>query len=311
MASFCSLIVITLFFAAVFLMNPAAAAADPPSTPVYSRIISLYAAHTENLITLGAGECLIGIDRQSVHLKGAAGKPVFSYHDDPERFLAARPDLVLIRPMIERGYPQLVARLEKSGIRVVSLQPTAVDQLAGYWRYLGALSGRAVRADAMVRSFENAVAEFNALSAAVSSPKRVYFEAMHAQMKTFTPGAMAIFALETAGGINVAADAPIRAENNIAIYGKERLLSHGPAIDVFLFQHGTMNPVSTEMILAEPGFGVIAAVNTRQVFPVDEAIVSRPTLRLLQGIYQIGCILYPETWCKAGKKILLDAGVGE
>ena len=47
-------------------------------------------------------------------LAGAAGKTVFSYHDDPERFLGARPDLVLIRPMIARGYPRLVLRLKRS-----------------------------------------------------------------------------------------------------------------------------------------------------------------------------------------------------
>lgn len=300
---------IILFVAAGCAMGASSAMAG--TTGVYTRIISLYAAHTENLIAMGAGETLIGIDRQSSHLPGAAQKPVFSYHDDPERFLVARPDLVLIRPMIARGYPQLVARLEKSGIRVVSLQPTTVEQLAGYWRYLGSLSGQAARADAMVRSFERAIAEFRQLSAAVAAPKQVYFEAMHNHMKTFTPGSMAIFALETAGGINVAADAPVRAENNISIYGKERLLSHGPAIDVFLFQQGVMNPVSKAMILAEPGFERIAAVQKEQVFPVDETIVSRPTLRLLQGICQIGCILYPETWCEAGKKILLNAGFSE
>ena len=73
-------------------------------------------------------------------MAGAEGKEIFSYHDDPERFLATRPDLVLIRPMIARGYPRLVQRMEQSGIRVVSLQPTTVDQLAGYWRFLGQLA---------------------------------------------------------------------------------------------------------------------------------------------------------------------------
>lgn len=288
----------------------APAAASSEHVP-YHRIISLYAAHTENLLTLGADQQLIGIDGQSKTLPGAAGKPIFSYHDDPERFLAAQPDLVLIRPMIARGYPQLVRRLEQSGIRVVSLQPTTVDQLAGYWRQLGGLCGQTAAAEAMIGRFNAAVDAFKALSRTVDTPKRVYFEAIHDKMKTFTPQAMAIFALETAGGINVAADAPVRANNNIAVYGKERLLSHAAEVDVFLSQQGAMNQASRETIMAEPGFGVIQAVKHNQVFLVDETLVSRPTLRLLQGIYHIGCLLYPQTYAAAGRRVLADAGLPE
>ena len=275
----------------------------------YGRIISLYGAHTENLLAMGAADRLIGIDGQSTHLPGAAGKQIFSYHDDPERFLAARPDLVLIRPMIDRGYPRLVQRLKLSGIQVVSVQPTTVDHLADYWRLLGHLTGRDAQADGMHRAFQAAVGDFRRLSAQVDQRQRVYFEAIHRKMKTFTPQAMAIFALETAGGINVAGDAPVREKNNIAVYGKERLLSHAAGIDVFLSQQGAMNQVSVEAIMSEPGFGAIKAVKAGQVYLVDETVVSRPTLGLLKGIYRIGCLLYPEVYCAAGRTILASAGL--
>ncbi|MFO7714042.1 ABC transporter substrate-binding protein [Desulfosarcina sp.] len=277
----------------------------------YGRIISLYGAHTQNLLAMGAADRLIGVDGQSSRLPGAEGLPIYSYHDDPERFLAARPDLVLIRPMIERGYARLVQRLEKSAIQVVSLQPTSVDQLEEYWRILGTLCGREAQADDMVRTFKMAVHDFKRLAAQVENPQRVYFEAIHSKMKTFAPQAMAIFALETAGGINVATDAPVRADNNIAVYGKERLLSHAAEIDVFLSQHGAMNQVPVEVIRSEPGFGAISAVKSERVYLVDEAIVSRPTLGLLRGIYRIGCLLYPQIYCEAGRRILRSAGVSD
>ncbi len=294
----------------IFFAAAVAVAGEPPAQG-YHRIVSLYGAHTENLLALGAGDRLIGIDGQSTDLRGAAGKPVFSYHDDPERFLAARPDLVLIRPMIARGYPRLVRRLEQSGIRVVSLQPTTVDQLPGYWRRLGRLSGREAAAGDMQRRFMQAVDAFRRLSQQVRQPQRVYFEAIHDKMKTFAPQAMAIFALETAGGINVAADAPVRPGNNIAVYGKERLLAHAADIDVLLSQQGAMNRISVEAIMAEPGFAVIRAVRQGRVFPVDERLVSRPTLNLLLGIYRIGCLLYPDIYPAPGRRILADAGLGE
>lgn len=281
--------------------------ADAP----FERIISLYGAHTQNLLGLGAADRLIGIDGQSQHLPWAAGKPVFSYHDDPERFLAARPDLVVIRPMIERGYPGLVRRLRQSRIAVVSVQPTTVTQLDAYWRLLGRLSGRADQAEQMIHRFHRAVADFEALSRGVKRRQRVYFEAIHSKMKTFAPTAMAIFALETAGGVNVAADAPVRANNNIAVYGKERLLSHAAEIDVLLSQQGAMNRVSVAEIMAEPGFRAIQAVKTGRVYLVDETIVSRPTSELIRGIYRIGCLLYPEIYESTGRRILSAAGLDD
>ncbi|MCU0593534.1 MAG: ABC transporter substrate-binding protein [Desulfobacterales bacterium] len=187
----------------------------------FNRIISLYGAHSENLFALGCREQLIGVSPHEDYPPEAAQKPVFSYHDDPEKFLAARPDLVLTRPMIDRGYPQFVQRLEKSGITVVSLQPGTVEEMIGYWRILGILTGREDPAKHMADRFNRTVARLRLLTADIHPKKRVYFEAIHTKMKTFSPDSMAVFALETAGGINVAADAqPVR-DTNIAAHPGE------------------------------------------------------------------------------------------
>ena len=260
------------------------------------RIISLYGAHTENLFDLGLDAEIIGVSRHEDYPPRALEKPVFSYHDDPEKFLAAHPDLVLIRPMIDRGYPQFVTRLEKSGITVVSLQPGTVDEMYTYWRILGVLTGRQDRALRMVANFQRAVLELNSLTASIATRKKVYFEAIHSKMKTFSPDSMAVFALETAGGINIAADAvPVR-KTNIAYYGKERILSRAAEIEVYLAQSGTMNQPSISLIKNEAGYHVIKAIRNNQVYIVDERIISRPTYRLLEGISEIGRILYPDVF---------------
>jgi len=259
----------------------------------FKRIISLYGAHTENLFSLGLNKEIIGVSRHEAYPPEALGKPVFSYREDPEKFMAARPDLVLIRPMIDRGYPRFIRRLEKSGITVVSLQPGSIDKMYTYWAILGVLSGRASMAQRMIRHFQDTVTYFRSLTANLPFKKKVYFEAIHRKMKTFSPNSMAIFALEAAGGINIASDAmPVR-QTNIAAYGKERILSHARDIDVYLAQYGAMNRPTVEMIRHEPGFTAIKAVADNQVYIIDEKIVSRPTLRLLFGIYEIGTKLYP------------------
>jgi hypothetical protein len=42
---------------------------------------------------------------------------------------------------------------------------------------------------------------------------------------------------------------------------------------------------------------------------IDEKEVSRPTIGLLVGICRIGCLLYADHFCTAGRKILADAGL--
>ena len=273
----------------------------------FNRIISLYGAHSENLFDLGCREQIIGVSPHEDYPPEAGQKPVFSEHDDPEKVLAARPDLVLTRPMIDRGYPQFVQRLEKSGITVVSLQPGTVEEMMVYWQILGLLTGREEQAKRMADRFNRAAAGLRSLTAGIHPKKRVYFEALPPKMTTCSPDSMAVFALEAAGGINVAADAPPVRDTNIAAYGKERILARAADIDVFLAQSGAMNQPTVELIKAESGFKAIRAVQSGQVHIIDERLVSRPTLRLLDGIFEIGRILYPDDFPEQAREIIKEA----
>ena len=259
----------------------------------FQRIISLYPAHTTNLMDLGLDKEIIACGQGDSQLPG---RPSVRFQDDPERLLALKPDLVLIRPMISRGYPNLVRILEQNKVRVVSLQPTEMDELFNYWQDLGTLTGREEQARAMIATFNQRLAAMTASLNAIPKEKRkrVYFEAMHEQMKTFAPTSMAMFVLESAGGVNVAMDADRMRETNIAAYGKERILAKAGQIDLYLAQSGRMNPVTVEDIVNEPGFGVIKAIRERQVFLVAEDMVSRPTMGLIDGIAFVKSLLYPD-----------------
>lgn len=260
----------------------------------FKRIISLYSAHTENLCSLGAEDILVGISRSDDYPLSITSKPRFSYREDPEKFISLHPDLVLVRPMIERSYPQFIDKLKQAGITVISLQPNSVDEMFGYWHNLGTLTGHEAEAEKMVSVFKSRLKVVHDSLNDVKADQRpkVYFQSIHKKMKTFAPESIGIFVLEQAGGINIAADAVQVRETNIAFYGKEQLLSHGPEIDVFLAQHGTMNPVDVNTIMNEPGFGAIKAVRIGQVHLIEEALVSRPTLRILEGIEQLNSIFY-------------------
>jgi iron complex transport system substrate-binding protein len=273
----------------------------------YKRVISLYGAHTENLFSLGLSKETIGVSPHEDFPPKAADKPVFSYHDDPEKFIAQRPDLILVRPMIDRGYPKFVSMLEQTGATVVSLQPATVDEMYTYWEILGILTGKRDQAHRMISRFQHTVSALKNVADTRPYKKQVYFEAVHSKMKTFTPDSMAIFALETAGGINIAADAEAVRNTNIAYYGKERILSHAGEIDVYLAQYGAMNRPTVASIRNEAGFQIIKAVTQDQIHIIPEQIVSRPTMRLLEGISRIGRILYPDDFDTKAAEILRRA----
>ncbi len=286
-----------LFFSAAPLIAGTSITDSEMRTLVFSqpfqRIISLYPAHTTNLLDLGLREEIIAIGASDNQLPD---RPRVQFQDDPERLLALKPDLVLIRPMISRGYPHLVRILERNNVRVVSLQPTAAPELFTYWETLGKLTGREEEARAMITTFGQRLAELTADIQQLprDQRKRVYFESIHRQMKTFAPTSMAMFVLEAAGGVNIATDALQMRETNIAAYSRERLLAKADEIDLYLAQYGRMNPVSVDEIMRASGFQVIKAVRQRQVFLVPEELVSRPTMGLLDGIAFVKSLLYPD-----------------
>nr|WP_287413060.1 ABC transporter substrate-binding protein [Pseudodesulfovibrio sp.] len=260
----------------------------------FTRIISLYAAHSENLFGLGLKDEIIGVSRTEDYPALALQKTAFNARDGVEKFLAAKPDLILIRPMLKRGYPALWNTLKRHGITVVSLQPNTISDMYNYWRTLGHLTGREMQAEYMIEDFKDGLVEADKRLNEFPLNERptVFFESIHSKLSTFSPGSMPLFVLKRAGGINVATDARPRRGTNIASYGLERLLAKSSKIDVYLAQIGPMNQVSINTIKNGPAASRIMAVLNNGVFLVDEHLVSRPTMRLLQGIETVHELLH-------------------
>ena len=260
----------------------------------FKRIISLYGAHTENLFSLGLDQEVIGVGMNECYPPQALERPAFSYQEGPEKILAHRPDLVLVRPMIDWAYPRLMDTLERSGITVVSLQPGSKEEMFKYWKILGILTGKEEQALQIQENFTAGLEYARDLTSNVQDKKGVFFESMHEQLKTFSQDSMPMLVLEAAGGKNMAADARQVRGTNIADFGQEKLLSRADKVHVYLSQDGPMNQADPQSIKNRPGLHLLQAVQQNRVYVIDEVLVSRPTMRLLQGIYAVGGHLYPD-----------------
>lgn len=257
------------------------------------RIISLYAAHTEVLLRLGASENIIGVSDQETYNgpETEGWKPkIFSIRDDVEKFLAAKPDLVLARPMHIAAGSRLVETLENAGIKVLAIQVTQAAELYNYWRELGALVGRENEAERMIIDFDNRISVYHEAASQIPEAAKpgIFLEAIHDKIKTFTPYSLPVWLVELAGGRNVASDAKPHSPNLIvANYGPERLLSKADLIDIFISQMGPMNNTSLEQVSGRGIYKHIKAFKEGRVYKIPENIIARPTPSLLLGLEEI------------------------
>lgn len=271
-----------------------AADADGPRP----RIISLYAAHTEVLLRLGARDNIVGHSRQETY-DGPETEgwevPAFSFRDDVEEFLAMQPDIVLARPQHVAGGARMREALEQAGIVVYAKQVARADELYEYWRWLGGLVGREKEAEAMIAQFDAAVRGYREESAKTPDKPGVFLESVHREVKTFTPDSLPVWVVETAGGRNVAGDArPAMPGVVIADFGPERLLEKADDIDIFISQQGVMNRSSREDIAQRNIYQPIKAVREGKIFKIPEAELSRPTPSLLEGLRRVRSIVLSE-----------------
>jgi iron complex transport system substrate-binding protein len=263
----------------------------------FTRIVSLYGAHAENLVAMGAASCLVGISEAE---PGLPALPELTARDGAERIAALKPDLVLARPMHFAAHPELIRQLEALNIAVACLQPKTPQGLDEYWLNLGRLTGHENEAKAMAERFATEARDLAAKTSAIPAQarKKVFLEAIHSQMKTVSPGSMAAYVLEMAGAVNLAGGAEPVSGSSIAYFGLERVMALGDDLDFYLAQLGPMNPVTRQDIMTTGGLAGLKAVREGRVCLLDEGLMSRPTPRLIQAAKMVAAILYPDLFNK-------------
>ncbi|MEJ8555109.1 ABC transporter substrate-binding protein [Tepidibacter sp. Z1-5] len=261
------------------------------------KIISLYSAHTENLYKLGIDHEIIGVGTSDIYPAKVLEKKQFDYKNaDPEKIILEEPDLVLIRPFINRSRPDFVQALEKAGINVVSLYPESFDELDDYINKLSILTGTEDKAKTLLEDFHTQIDNIKEKTKNIDNKVNVYFESSEQDYKTVTVDSMPAMAINIAGGTNIASDAkPIKEGSSIAAYGTERILEKADDIDVFVSQNGVMNAGGNKhSINIRPGFDTIKAIKNDRVYVINQKIISSPTFRYLDGINEMCRMFYPE-----------------
>ena len=239
------------------------------------RIVTLAPHLAELAFAAGAGDRVVGVSSYTDWPAAASRLPVIAANGqvDLERLVAAQPDLVLAW---HSGVPaQEVARIERLGMRVVSVEIRRLEDVAVWLRRIGALAGTAGAADAAAARYEQALAALVARYRGRASVP-VFYEIWHEPLMTVNGAHLVSQILSVCGGRNVYADAPTLAP----VVSVEDLILTRPAVVL----------VAAPPEQAERWTGAwrtdrrLAAAGAQHVLPIDPALANRMGPRVLDGV---------------------------
>ena len=253
------------------------------------RVVSLAPANTEILFAIGAGAQVVGRDETSDYPAEALVLPTIGGYSgfNLEAIVALHPDLVLAGGI---NTPELVASLEQLGLTVYFLpNPTTLEEMYTNLETVARLTGHESETAALVESFKVRVAAVDEKILPLSYVPTVYYELDATEpTKPFTagPGSFVDLLIARAGGINIGAEL----QGQWAQISLEQLVVANPVIIILGDAAYGETP---EKVAQRPGWGTLTAIQTGQVFPIDDNLVSRPGPRLVDGLEAMEKLLHP------------------
>jgi iron complex transport system substrate-binding protein len=297
------------------MATPVAIATEPPATAIPSatpfppihmtddlnrtvaltgpaqRVVSLAPSNTEILFAIGAGAQVIGRDETSDYPAQALSLPTIGGYGgfNLEAIVALHPDLVLAQG---GGFnsPELVSALEKLGLTVYVLpNPSTLEDMYANLETVARLTAHEPETATLVESLKGRVAAVDAKILPISYGPTVYYELDATDpTKPYTagPGSFIDLLITRAGGINIGAGL----QGQWAQISLEQLVLANPAI---ILLGDAAYGETPGKVSQRPGWETLAAIQSGQVFPFDDNLVSRPGPRLVDGLEALARLLHP------------------
>ena len=249
------------------------------------RVISLYGAFNEILLSLGCGERIVARTAADAALPELAALPAIGTHMRPnqELILAHAPDIILqLRGRKEADLQ--TESLRRLGLPVLCFTLESFADMFRVTRLLGRLTGKEEEAGRLVAGWEEtlrATARRHAGEKAVT----VFYEVRYPNLLAAGRGSVVDEIIRTAGGTNVISDTA-----KIVRLNEEALILADP--EVCVLQKGPMNPQPTPLE-KRPHFKTLKCIATGRTLVVDETAYSRPGPRSIRACVELERFLHP------------------
>lgn len=256
-----------------------------PEAP--SRIISLAPSNTEFLFALGLDEKIVGVTDICNYPAEVAQKERVGGFADPsvEKIIALKPDLVVAASLHEA----VVKQLDQLNIPVIVLNAQNIAQILSNTELLGKATGATKAAEQLINGINDDLKLVDDKIQKLSEGEKplVYFEVWHDPIMTAGPNTFINELISRAGGINIAADAPV----DYPVFTLEELLARKPEIMIYTHKAETI-----EQVMNRAGWENIPALKNGHIYIVNEDLVMRPGPRIVEGLIAISQKLHPDLW---------------
>jgi iron complex transport system substrate-binding protein len=256
------------------------------------RIISLAPSNTEILFALGLGPKTVAVDDLSDYpaevkalpkVGGSGGKYNF------EQVVALKPDLLLVAGITP---PDDIKKLEDLKLTVVALgaEKTTFDNIIADISLVGQITGATNQAQQLTAAMKQKLDAIQSKIATAKTKPRVYWELDATDpAKPFSvgPGSFVNEFIGRAGGTNIFGNV----SSPYPQVSSEQVVSANP--EVMILSDAAYG-VTVDSVLKRPGWQVIDAVKKKQVYPIDDNLVSRPGPRVADGLEATAKIIHPE-----------------
>lgn len=255
------------------------------------RIISLAPSTTEILFAIGAGDQVVGREDFANYPEAVLDLPSIGGtwgELNIEAILDLEPDLVLAAPLTT---VEQIQSLTDVGLTVFQVpNPSDLDGMYDLMRTVAVLTGHQEETETLIVSLQERVAAVAEVIANAETTPLVFYELDStdpAAPYTSGPGTFVDNLITLAGGQNLGA----AFEGEWVSVSAEELISQNPAVIVL---GDSKYGVIADDVAARPGWDAISAVQTGQVYPIDDDTVSRPGPRLVDGLEEMAKLIHPE-----------------
>jgi len=231
------------------------------------RIVSLSPTATETLFAIDAGSQVVAADEFSNYPPEAPRTDLSGYQPNAESVATYQPDLVVVVDDLDG----IVGQLSSLGIPTyVAPSATNLDDVYAQITDLGALTGHAAEAEALVNRMRDDIAKLIADLPQRDTPLTYYYE-LDNNYYSVTSNTFVGTLLSNAGLVNIA-DAAADSTDYPKL-SAEVILNANP--DLIFLADASCCGESAETVAARPGWGNLKAVTNGNVVELDSDIASR------------------------------------
>lgn len=254
------------------------------------RIVSLVPNTTEIVFAIGLGEKIVGRSQWDNYPEEVLKiESIGDMNFNVEKVLSLNPDLVLGIASQAESTPEGLQQLKDAGLKVVLVQDAkSFEQVYNNIALIGKVTGTEDKAEEIINDMKSRIAKVQEKTANIKEKRSVIFEI---DPEPYVAGKNTF--------MNEILDI-INARNLITDEGwvkidQEAYIEKNP--DVILTTYGSyFEEAPAKMVASRPGWQDVKAVKEKQIYDVQNDLVTRPGPRLAKGVEEVAKLVYPEVF---------------